>query len=186
MSGHNHKSPVTFAYAQALLELANEANSAPATGEELRAVRQIIEANADFAQILSDPAIGTLERGQLIHRTFDGRASLLLLHFLGLVNEKGRLNLLPAMSAAYDDLLDRQQGKMEVDITVAEQLNPQELDAVRLKVGASLRCDPVIRQNVDPSIIGGVVLRLQDQIIDGSIKAQLQAMKRRLLAARPT
>lgn len=185
MHKDNHASPLATAYAQALLELANESKTAAAVGGELRDLRQVIDANPDFAQVLADPAISREERGQLIHRVFDGRASTLMLHFLGLVNEKGRLNLLTAIAGAFDDLLDQQQGKVEVDMTVAGELGKEQLETVSRKIGDALKRDAVVHQSVDPQIIGGVVLRVRDQLIDGSVRAQLAAMRQRLLGARP-
>jgi F-type H+-transporting ATPase subunit delta len=181
----NHHSPLSIAYAQALLELANESKTAQAVGDELRDLRKVIDDNPLFAQVLADPAIGHDERGQLLHRVFDGRASTLMLHFLGLVNEKGRLNLLRAIAAAYDDLLDQQQGKVEVDLTVAQQLGAEQLETVRRKVSDALKRDAIVHQFIDPQIIGGLVLRVRDQLIDGSVRAQLAAMRQRLLEARP-
>lgn len=185
MHKDNFNSPVAVAYAQALLDLANEAKSAAAFGAELRDLRQIIDSDAKFAQLLADPAISREERGQLIHRIFDGRASGLMLHFLGLANEKGRLGLIAAISGAYDELLDEQQGKVEVDVTVAHRINPEQLEAVRAKVSTVLKRDAVVHQYVDEQIIGGLVLRVQDQLIDGSVRAQLNLMRQQLLGARP-
>ncbi len=185
MSKDNFQTPLATAYAEALLQLANEANIAASVGEELNGLRQIIEADPQFAQLLADPAISTEERGQLLHRVFDGRASTLMSHFLGLVNEKGRLALLSAFDGAYNYLLDQQQGIVEVDVTVAQALGDDQLETVRLKVGESLKREAVVHQSVDPSIIGGLVLRVQDQLIDGSVRAQLSAMRQRLMEARP-
>jgi F-type H+-transporting ATPase subunit delta len=185
MPHDNHPSLLAISYAQALLDLATEANSAPVVGQEMRDIQQIIQADPAFAQILSDPAIGKEERGRLLHRTFDGRASDLIVRFLGLVNEKARLNLFSDMAQAYGELLDKQQGKVEVDVTVVERLDPQQLEAVRQKVGAALKRDPVIHQYVDSSIIGGLILRVQDQLIDGSVRAQLQSLRRKLVESGP-
>ena len=185
MHKDNQQSPLAIAYAEALLQLANESNSAAPIGEELRALRQIIETDKLFAQLLADPAISIEERGQLLHRVFDGRASTLMSHFLGLVNVKGRLVLLPAIAGAYDDLLDKQQGIVEVDVTVAQGLGEDQLEAVRRKVVDTLKRKAVVHQIVDPAIIGGLILRVQDQLIDGSVRAQLAAMRQQLLAARP-
>jgi F-type H+-transporting ATPase subunit delta len=185
MHKDNHQSPLATSYAKALLELANESKQTEAIGEELRDLRQILDTNPLFAQILADPAIGRDERWQLISRVFQGRASQLMLNFLGVVNEKGRLALVPAIAGAYDDLLDEQYGKVEVDVTVAERLGQDQLETVRQKISAALKRDAVVHQYVDPSIIGGLILRVQDQLIDGSVRAQLTAMRRRLLAASP-
>jgi F-type H+-transporting ATPase subunit delta len=185
MHKDNHQSPLAVAYAQALLDLANEAKNAEDIGQELRDLRQIIDTNESFAQVLADPAISNEERGRLIHTVFDGRASHLILNFLGLVNEKGRLSLLPAMAGAYDDLLDKQRGNIEVDVTVAHKLNDEQLESVRRTVSEALKRNAVVHQYLDESIIGGVVLRVQDQLIDGSVRAQLTAMRQKLLGGCP-
>lgn len=185
MHHDNHNSPLAVAYAQALLDLANDAAAAESVGQELRDLRQILDTNPKFKLVLADPAIGHEERERLLRRTFEGRASRLLLDFLLLANEKGRLGILSAIAGAYDDLLDQQLGKIEVDVTVAQKLDAQQLQTVRQKVSEALKRDAVVHQYVDESIIGGVILRVQDQLIDGSIRAQLAAMRRQLLGARP-
>jgi len=109
----------------------------------------------------------------------------LLLNFMLLVNQKGRLSLLPAIAGAYDDLLDERHGKVEVDVTVSQKLDNDQIETVRQKVSAALKRDAIVHVYVDESIIGGLVLRVQDQLIDGSVRAQIAAMKRQMLAARP-
>ena len=186
MHKDNHQSPAAIAYAKAMLDLANENKSAPTVGQELRDIRQIVDTNPNFAQILSDPAISTEDREKLLRSVFEGKASQLVLNFLLLLNKKGRLKMLAAIGGAYDDLLDEQQGLTEVDITVAESLNAKQLENVKQRIGEALKREAVVHQYVDPSIIGGLILRVQDQLIDGSVRAQLAAMRQRLLAARPS
>ena len=185
MPTQDHQSSTAIAYAEALLELANEASSAEETGQELRDIRQVVQENEKFAQMLADPVISADERGKFLHRIFDGRASQLIMHFLGLVNQKGRLSLLSSISQAYDDLLEQQQGIVEVDVTVAQALGNKELEDLAQKVSNTLKREAVVHQYVDESIIGGLVLRVKDQLIDGSVRAQLTAMRRKLLSAKP-
>jgi F-type H+-transporting ATPase subunit delta len=185
MHKDSHQSSLATAYAEALLELANESNAAAAIGEELAGLRQIVDADEQLAQLLADPAISAEERGQFLHRVFDGRASTLMGRFLGLLNEKDRLVLLPKIADAYHLLLEQQQGIVEVEATVAQGLGDEQLEAVRRTVGDALKRRAVVHQQVDPAIIGGLVLRVQDQLIDGSVRAQLSAMRRQLLDARP-
>src|ERR1700679_2635044 len=123
MQQDTHQSPLAISYADALLQLANESKSAQPIGDELDDIKQLIAENDLFAQLLADPAISAEERGKFLHRVFDGQASTLMMHFLGLVNEKGRLNLLTSIAGAYHDLLDQQQGIVEVDVTVAHQVS---------------------------------------------------------------
>ncbi|HTL30666.1 MAG TPA: ATP synthase F1 subunit delta [Tepidisphaeraceae bacterium] len=179
-----HKSPLALAYAQSLLELAQERNQAEPIGQELSQIREVIEQNKTFGLFLADPAIGEIERGETIKRIFRGRLNPLLMNFLGVVNQKGRLGSLTAISEAYDGLLDELLGKIEVDVTVAHRLSDQQLEEVRKTVSAALKKDAVMHQYVDEKIIGGLVLRVQDRLLDGSVKAQLDALHRQMLTAK--
>jgi len=186
MHKENHHSPVALSYAQALLDLANESRSASAIGQELSDLRQVIDATATFAGVLADPAVGVERREKLIHTVFEGRLSKLLVNFLLVANERGRLGLLAEFAGAYDELLDQQQGTVEVDVTVAQHLDGRQLETVRRQVSAALKRDAAVQEYVDPEMIGGLILRVQDQLIDGSVRAQLAAMRRQLLEAKPT
>ena len=181
-----HSSPLSVAYARSLLELANVQNQAEPIGQELSEIEKVIESNPTFETFLSNPAIGQLERGKVIEKVFRGRVSPLLANFLGVVNAKGRLGLLEQIASAYRDLLDEQLGKIEVDVFVAQKLTTDQLEQVRKQVGAALKRDAVVYQYVDDSVIGGLVIRVEDRLLDASVRAQLRAVRRRLLAARPT
>jgi F-type H+-transporting ATPase subunit delta len=178
--------PLSVAYARSLLELANEQNhQAEVIGQELHQLLEVLDADPHFELFLGSPAIGEVERAQVIDHTFRGRVSPLLANFLGVVNQKGRLGLLRSIVNAYDDLLDQQLGKVEVDVTVAQKLTAEQLEQVRQRVGAALKRDAVVHQYIDPAIIGGLVLRVGDRLLDASVRYQLRAIRHQLLAARP-
>jgi len=172
-------------YAQALLELANEHGQAEQIGAELVQIQQIVEANRSFTLFLADPSIGEAERKRLIEAVFKGRLTPLLMNTLGVLNANGRLALLPQMAVAYQQLLDEQLGKVEVDMTVAHELDPAGLEQARQRIGQALGKNAVVHQKVDDSIIGGMVLQIGDKLIDASVKSQLETMKKQLLAAGP-
>ena len=176
--------PTVLSYARSLLELANERNQADAVGQEMAAIREVMQQNPSFAAFLADPGIGATERTATLEKVFTGRASELVRNFLGVLNVKGRLGLLPSLAEAFANLLDEQKGKIEVDVTVAHKLSPDQLEQVRQRVGQALGKDAVVHQYVDEDIIGGLVLRVEDRLIDASVKYQLEAMRERLLAAR--
>jgi F-type H+-transporting ATPase subunit delta len=179
-----HNSPLAIAYARALLELAQQKNQAEPIGQELAQVREIIEQNRTFGLFLADPGISEVEHGETIKRIFGGQLNPLLMSFLGVLNQKGRLKSIVQISEAYDDLLDELLGKIEVDVTVAHRLTDAQFEEVRRKVSQALKKDAVVHQYVDDKIIGGLVIRVQDQLIDGSVKAQLDAMRRQLLTTK--
>lgn len=180
-----HRSPVAIAYATSLLELAEEQKNLDAVAHELGALQDIVRANPTFKLYLADPAIGETERAELLGRLFAGKLSPLMMSFLRVLNEKGRMGIIDEIADAYDDLLDQRQGKIEVDVTVAHKLAPEQIDEIKQRVSAALKREAVLHVYVDENIIGGIVLRVQDQLIDGSVRAQLEAMRSRLLAASP-
>jgi F-type H+-transporting ATPase subunit delta len=172
-------------YARALLDLANEQKQAEAVGDEMREIGEIIAGNKTLRSFLIDPGISADDRTGLLDRVFKGRVSPLVMNIMGVLNSKGRLKLLPQIIEAYDELLDEQLGKVEVDVTVAQKLDAATLEEVRKKVSSALKKDAVIHQYVDEKIIGGMVLRVDDKLIDASVKSQLEALKRKLFLATP-
>ena len=169
-------------YAQALLELADSRGVIDQTAEDVAGIAQVIQGDATFAQYLADPSVGHAERDALIDRVFAGRTSELLVAYLKLVNTKDRLGEFPGIAKAFKDLLDKRAGNITVDVTVAQALEPDALENVRQQLSGKLNKNVSVNQKVDDSIIGGVILKIGDSLIDGSVKAQLQAMKKRLMA----
>jgi F-type H+-transporting ATPase subunit delta len=185
MANTTHQSPTAVTYARALLELAQAQGKHQEIGQELADLYEILLGDPTLQDFLGNPAIGHEERTRLLDKAFKPQVDPLLANFLGVMNLHGRLGLLGQVAQAYSDLLDDLLGKIEVDVTVSQRLTDDELEQVRQKVGAALKRDAVVHQYVDESIIGGMVLRVGDQLIDASVKSQLDTMKRQLLAARP-
>ena len=176
--------PTAVAYARSLLELANERNQADEIGQEMADIRDVLDQQPTFAAFLADPGIAGSERTATLERIFKGRVSPLVWNFLSVVNNHNRMRLLGPIVQAFIDLLDEQRGNVEVDVTVAQRLSPDQLEQVRQRVSAALGKNAVVHQYVDENIIGGLVLRVEDRLIDASVKYQLEAMRERLLAAR--
>lgn len=180
-----HASPAALAYAQSLLELANEQNQADAIGGELKALRQLVADNPSFREVLSNPSISIEERTGLLDNTFRGKVSSLVFSTLGVLNRKNRLGLLEEVAQGYDDLLGKQLGRVEVDITVARELSADQLEKARAEISKALGKDAIIHQHVDENVIGGAILRVGDRLIDASVRYQLAAMREKMLAAAP-
>lgn len=176
--------PVAQAYAKALLELASAQSQDVAVGDELSGISEVLAENKTFGAFLKDPGVSQEERGNLLRRVFGGRVSPLVLNTLLVMNQKGRSAQIGAFLEAYDALLEEKLGKIEVDVTVPQRLSDMELDEVRQLVNRALQKDAVVHQYVDESIIGGLILRVGDRLIDGSVRSQLEQMKAKLSAKR--
>ncbi len=186
MSKPTHYSPAAKSYAEALFELGSERQQPlEQIGDELIALKQVIDENPLFGQFLTDPAITSSQRTEVLERAIRGRLSPLTANFLGLLNRKGRMGLLTQVADAYKDLLDEKLGNIEVDVTVAQRLDDGQVEQVRQQVSRALGKNAIVRQSVDDSIIGGLVLRVEDRLIDASIRSQLRSIRQKLLAGRP-
>ncbi len=181
----NEPNLVADAYARPLLELANEQGKTNEIAEELSQLAEIIRQNKTFSQFLADPAVGHDERKATLVRVFGGRVSPLLSNFIGVLNKRSKLGLITAIADSFYRQLEEQRGNIEVDVTTAQALSADELENVRQKVGSALGKNAIVHQHVDESILGGLVVRVEDKLIDASVRYQLQAMKEQLLAAAP-
>ena len=131
MAKQIHSSITAVAYARSLLELATERNQAVPIGEELEGLRQVVEGSPTFKDFIADPGIAESERSAAITRIFRGRLSELLMNFLGVLERHGRLRLIPEIENSYAELLDEQLGNVEVDVTAATGLSPDQVEQVR-------------------------------------------------------
>jgi F-type H+-transporting ATPase subunit delta len=181
---------VARVYAQSLLELADAAGGDEKiveTGGELSVIAEMIREDAEIAEFLRSPIVDSEKRAASLRRIFEGRVSDLVLRFMLVLNGKGRLGEFGAMASGYDQLVNERMGRVEVDVmTVDGSLDPDQLALLGEKVKAKLGQEPVFHQYADESLIGGLVLRVGDQLIDGSVRGQLRRMREELLASGST
>src|SRR5688500_16153034 len=109
-------SPTAVAYAQSMLELANDAKTAEALGQELADLKKILDENPSTREMFGNPAISIDERRQMLDRVFRGKVSTLLFNTINVMNQHNRLGQLAQVASAYSNLLDEQLGKVEVDL----------------------------------------------------------------------
>ena len=178
---------VARVYAQSLLELADAAGGDEKiveTGGELSVIAEMIRDDAEVAEFLRSPIVDSEKRAESLRRIFEGRVSDLVLRFMLVLNGKGRLGEFGSMASGYDQLVNERMGRVEVDVmTVDGSLDPDQLALLGEKVKAKFGQEPVFHQYADESLIGGLVLRVGDQLIDGSVRGQLRRMREELLAS---
>jgi F-type H+-transporting ATPase subunit delta len=177
----HHHTTLALTYARSLLELADDRGEIEPVANDVDALRQVLDENPGFVAFLRDPGISREERQAVLDKTLSGKASQLVERFLTLMNERNRLGMLGAVVDAFEALLDEKLGKIELDVTVARKLSDTELEHVRKRVSQALKKDAVVHQYVDEEIIGGMILRVGDKVIDASVRRQLAAMKERML-----
>lgn len=177
---------IATVYANALLELAVKegGNSrAQEIGEELDALCEVIGANKAFVEFLGSPAVDRAARTATIDRVLKGRVSDAIYRFVRIVNHKGRLGHLLSMGQAYDTLLQKLFGKTEVDVyTVDGQPMGEATETLmREKLRATIGSEAIFHYYAEKSMIGGIKLRIADQLVDGSVATQLRRLQETII-----
>ena len=170
-------------YARSLFELAEARGGREVIEEvtaEIEEILEIARGDAKFAEFLSSRVLATEARAASLKKIFEGRVSPLTLNFLLTLNQKGRLEHLPAIGAALDELAQEKFGRVEVDVFTAAPIGPDEVRTIRERLGAVLRKEVVVHPYTDASLIGGMRLRVGDQLIDGSVATRLAKLRDRL------
>jgi F-type H+-transporting ATPase subunit delta len=176
---------VASVYARSLFELARElgGDAGVATmGTELREVCGIVRADKRALELFRSPIVDPAKRAASLKRTFGGRVTDTLLNFMLVLNRKGRLAELLAIEEAYDALEQEAFGRVEVDVfTASGSVDEATKSTLAADLRKSLGKDPVMHFYADPAMIGGLKIRIGDQLIDGSVAAQLRRMRSALL-----
>lgn len=167
-------------YARSLIELAETAGGraeVESAQAELEDILELARADAKFGEFLSSRVISNADRARSLRTILGGRVSDLTLKFLLVLNDKGRLSHLPAISAAFDSLVQEKFGRIEVDVFTAEPLQGDELRMMRERLGQALKKEVVVYPYTESAMIGGVKFRIGDQLIDASIATRLRQMR---------
>ncbi|MEX0653180.1 MAG: ATP synthase F1 subunit delta [Phycisphaeraceae bacterium] len=178
-----HTDAVDRAYAKALFEMGEAQGLLDTLADEVDQFGELINEQPDLRRLLAGRTLAAHERTAMLERMFQGNVSDLLYRFLQVVNRKGRLSSLPGIVQAFADLMTEQRGLIEVDAFVAVRMDEKQASDVAATLGRQLKKEVVLHQYVDPELIGGIKLRLGDQIIDGSVATQLRLLRQRMIAA---
>ena len=170
-------------YAKSLFELCEQAggrDNAEDTLGELEDILEIARQNPTFSEFLATRVIPVESRDASLVSILEGKASDLTLRCLRLLNRKGRLGHLPPIVASLESLVQDAFGRVEVDLYTAEALDESAKSAFRDTLAAKLGKEIILHTYTEPSMLGGVKLRIGDRLVDDSLVSQLSRMRDRL------
>ncbi len=171
-------SPKAKRYAQALFALAKETGATQDWLGEIEKVRSVLEEDAARLYFLS-PRVRTQEKLDLA-LTVTQEMHPILRNLVGLLVSRHGLMLLGQITDAYRSLLDEAMGRVKASITTATLLSSSQSERLSQSLGLALDREVVIDTQEDEGVIGGMVVRVDDRIIDGSVSTRLSALKKSL------
>ena len=169
-------------YAKALHMAATEAGAGEATGRELAALLEGLEGNQQAMDVLARPWIKPSDRhAAALELAKKAGCGKLVSDFVALVAERGRLNHLAAIVAAYRDLEDATLGRVRASVRTLAPLTEAEKTQLSQHLQSALGKQVVLEESVDKNLLGGFVAQVGSLILDGSLDGQLARMRERLV-----
>lgn len=167
-------------YAQALYDIAEEKNIVDELEQELKQVAGVVKEYGEVHKILDHPRVTAAQKKELLSGLFGGRVSEVVENFLALLVDKRRETFLLDIIDEYINIADRARNVVEARVSSAVELTAEEKDnlveALRRITGKEVR--PAY--SVDATLLGGVVVRIGDKVLDGSVRNYLAALGERL------
>lgn len=175
------RTSVAKRYAEAVFELAKAHNSFDRWLTELEAIARVQE-QPELSRLLANPAVSMSEKESLLAEFLPG-ISPEGRNLIKLLLRKGRFRLASQIEEHYRAMLNEHRGIATAQVLSAIPLGAEEIKAVARRLSELTGRKIVVQPAVDPSIIGGIVARVGDQLIDASVRGRLEALKRRLASA---
>jgi len=172
-------------YATALFELARDADALDAVKDDLDRFEAMIADSPDLLRLVRSPVFGADEQKKALTAVLQ-RAGIsgLAANFLLLVTANRRLFAVRDMMRAYRLLVARHKGEVSAQVTVAETLGDRHLAALKDALNSVTGKDVDLQINVDPAIIGGLVVKLGSRMVDTSLRTKLNSIKHAMKEAR--
>jgi F-type H+-transporting ATPase subunit delta len=169
-------------YAKALFGLGVAEGTYERLGHELADLARAYDGSSDLRLALDSPVIKPSEKQRVLRGILPRIApSAPVQRFAELLLDRGRITLLGPIARAYRELADARAGQLRAIVTSAAPLSASDLDRVRRALEKRTGRTVIMETAVDPELIGGVVARVGDLVLDGSVRTQLDEMRRRLL-----
>jgi F-type H+-transporting ATPase subunit delta len=169
-------------YARALFEVAKEHGKLDAIKLQLGQFADAIEQNRDLTVFFFSPYFATDEKKDGLRRAVDG-AEPELMNFLDLLIEKHRMPVLFRLRGQFETLWDRENHRLPVEVTTAVALDPAIVSELGSRIGEQTGQNVDLSSQVDPDILGGIVLRVGNSILDASIRNRLNQLRREVVKA---
>lgn len=177
-----NRGPVTVRYAKALFELGKEKGVLERLYTDSKLLLQHCSTVKDFRAFLENPVIKTFQKKEVIKKVLSGEQHPLMIQFLDLILDKNRENLLYDIINYFEQLYRNYKGIKNIKVITAVKMDQDYLDKLKSYLAESLGAPVEMDAQVKPDIIGGVILVVDEKMIDNSILHQVKSLRKKLLS----
>jgi F-type H+-transporting ATPase subunit delta len=170
-------------YAEAILRAAPDTAQAAELVKEFEALgHDVLASDPHLAAFFASTAVGRDRKAKVIDTVFKGRASELFVNALQVLNDHERLELLGPLIGELRELFNERTGKLRVLVRSAMSLPDNQRERLLQKLRDTFRKEPVLDVQIDPELLGGMVVQVGDWVYDQSVKTQLDNLRKQLIA----
>ena len=169
-------------YAGALYGAAEVNNEVDAAFSDLDAfIQDVLDPNPELEKVLTSIRVDSEDKAGIIDRILNDKANTTLLNFLKVLALHERLDVVRDVRDQAAALKREASGNLELFVTTAAELTDEQAENITNMIKQRLAIDPEMVHNVDPAVIGGIVLRLGDKVFDGSVASQLKRLRKQIV-----
>lgn len=167
-------------YAEALLALARKADDAAGWGAMLRQIATAVHTDATLRGFLDSPRIAADSKSAVLAKALGDSVPRLFLRFLQQLVKNRRQGLIPVIADEYETLLDASEGIVHARVTLARAVADDEVAHIAERLSKVVGKRVVPHVAVDPTVLGGLVVKMGDVVMDGSVRRRLALLRRRM------
>lgn len=173
-----HAEGVPGRYAAALFELAKENSKVAEVESDLGKFQKLLDSSEDLRRMVRSPVIPCEEQSKAIGALLD-KAGVggLAANFFKLIAGNRRLFAVPEMIKAFASLAAKERGEVTAEVTSASALNDSQVAALKATLKATVGKDVTLAMKVDPSLLGGLIVKVGSRMVDSSLRTKLQSLK---------
>jgi F-type H+-transporting ATPase subunit delta len=168
-------------YAETLLSLARKAGDLRGWGGMITDVASAMQNDRRLRIFLESPRIDAAQKSQILAKAFQDRMPRLFVRYLQALIAHRRQMLIPVIAQEYLDLVDEVEGRMHANVTVAHEPDAETRSVVARELSRSFAKEVMPHFAVDPRILGGLVVRVGDTVLDGSVQRRLERLRNRMV-----
>lgn len=172
---------VSRRYAQALMAIAAEQKSVDAVAADLASIGATLAASRDLQLLVASPVIQEGKKLSIFRELWEPRVGRVTMAFLSLLVTKRRETILPGVIEEYLALRDAAQGVLVAEVQTAVQMTGEQEAALVKRLETYTKKKIRMQKSTDPAIRGGMVVRIGDTVLDGSVRRQLERLRERFL-----
>jgi F-type H+-transporting ATPase subunit delta len=173
--------PLVGAYAEALFQVARAEEMLDRVEEELTRLKKTLDSNVELREFLGDPLLSAAGKKDALLKIFGGVLSPVTLHWLDMVVDQERQRRLPLIIEAFFILTQEAREKVTAEIITSVPLSEELSKRLETELSRVTKKRVFLKPVVDDSILGGVIVKVADKVIDGSVRGRLDEIKKEMI-----